>query len=264
MLGGAVATTGGNLLGQACLPVWACLCLPSVVESGRMGGVSGQVVGVGVAGEAVRTYKRRAGRVTAGQADALARLWPRYGVAVDGNPLDFAALFGRRAPVVLEIGFGMGEATAEMAHEQPDRDLLAVDVHTPGQGALLREVEQRGLTNVRVGDGDAMVLLRDMVPPASLAEVRLFFPDPWPKQRHAKRRLVSRAFADLVADRLEPGGQLHIATDWPAYAAQALSMLMAHPTLTVESGVPWRPRTRFEQLARAAGRPSYDVTAIRT
>lgn len=223
--------------------------------------MSGQVVGVGVAGEAVRTYKRRAGRVTAGQADALARLWPTYGVTVDGNPLDFAALFGRRAPVVLEIGFGMGEATAEMAQAQPDRDLLAVDVHTPGQGALLRQVEHRGLTNVRVGDGDAMVLLRDMVPPASLAEVRLFFPDPWPKQRHAKRRLVSQAFADLMADRLEPGGRLHIATDWPAYAAQVLSVLEAHPTLTVDAGVPWRPRTRFEEQGSAAGRPSYDVIA---
>jgi tRNA (guanine-N7-)-methyltransferase len=225
--------------------------------------VSGQVVGVGVAGEAVRTYKRRAGRVTAGQADALARLWPRYGIAVDGTALDLPALFGRRAPVVLEIGFGMGEATVAMAQTQQDRDLLAVDVHTPGQGALLREVEQRGLTNVRVADGDAMVLLREMVAPASLAEVRLFFPDPWPKQRHAKRRLVSRTFADLIADRLEPGGRLHLATDSHAYAERAMSMLEAHPAFAVDSVIPWRPRTRFEEQGSAAGRASYDISAIR-
>jgi tRNA (guanine-N7-)-methyltransferase len=218
---------------------------------------------VGVAGEAVRTYKRRAGRVTSGQADALTRLWPAYGVNVDGRPLDLDALFGRRAPVVLEIGFGMGEATAAMAEAQPERDLLAVDVHTPGQGALLRLVEERALINVRVGDGDAMVLLRDMLAPASLSEVRVFFPDPWPKQRHAKRRLISHPFADLVADRLAPGGSLHIATDSPAYADLALAILHAHPTLSVATATPWRPRTRFEEQGSAAGRPSYDVLAKR-
>jgi tRNA (guanine-N7-)-methyltransferase len=217
-----------------------------------------------MAGEAVRTYKRRAGRVTSGQADALTRLWPRYGVEVDGTRLDLAELFGRVAPVVLEIGFGMGEATAAMAAAQPERDLLAVDVHTPGQGALLRLVEQRALTNVRVGDGDAIVLLRDMLAPASLSEVRLFFPDPWPKRRHEKRRLVSAAFADLVADGLHAGGRLHVATDWPAYAAHARRVLAAHPLLEVDDGVPWRPRTRFEEQGSAAGRPSYDVIATRT
>lgn len=222
--------------------------------------------GVGVAGEAVRTYKRRGGRVTAGQADALTRLWPLYGVAIDGQPLDLDTLFGRTAPVVLEIGFGMGEATAAMAEAQPELNLLAVDVHTPGQGALLRLVDQRGLTNVRVGDGDAMVLLREMLAPASLSHVRVFFPDPWPKQRHEKRRLVSHPFADLVADRLGPGGSLHIATDWPAYADRALAILHAHPTLSVGPGpgVPWRPRTRFEDQGRAAGRPAYDVIATRS
>ena len=217
----------------------------------------------GVAGEAVRTFKRRGGRVTAGQADALTRLWPTYGVDVDGQPLDLDALFGRHAPVVLEIGFGMGEATAAMAEAQPERDLLAVDVHTPGQGALLRLVEQRGLTNVRVCDGDAMVLLRDMLAPGSLREVRVFFPDPWPKTRHEKRRLVNHPFADLVADRLAPGGTVHIATDWPAYADRALAVLQSHPTLRVATETPWRPPTRFEEQGSAAGRPSYDVVATR-
>ncbi len=217
----------------------------------------------GVAGEAVRTYKRRGGRVTAGQADALTRLWPEYGVNVDGQPLDLEALFGRHAPVVLEIGFGMGEATAAMAEAQPELNLLAVDVHTPGQGALLRLVEQRGLTNLRVADGDAMVLLRDMLAPGSLSEVRVFFPDPWPKTRHDKRRLVSHPFADLVADRLAPGGSLHIATDWPAYADRARGVLTGHPRFDVGAGAPWRPATRFEEQARSAGRPAEEISAIR-
>lgn len=240
---------------------------PTPSQRGRLAwedaGVTQRVVERGVAGEAVRTYKRRAGRVTAGQADALTRLWPRYGVDVDGTPLDLAAAFGRDAPVVLEIGFGMGEATAAMAAAQPERDLLAVDVHTPGQGALLRLVDQRDLTNVRVGDGDAMVLLRAMLAPGSLSEVRIFFPDPWPKQRHAKRRLVSPSFADLLADRLEPGGRLHLATDSAAYAAQARRVLSAQPRLEVVDRVPWRPRTRFEEQGSAAGRSSYDVIATR-
>ena len=219
--------------------------------------------GVGVAGEAVRTYKRRGGRVTAGQADALTRLWPTYGVDVNGQPLDLDALFGRHAPVVLEIGFGMGEATAAMAEAQPERDLLAVDVHTPGQGALLRLVEQRGLTNVRVADGDVMVLMRDMLAPGSLSEVRVFFPDPWPKTRHEKRRLVSHPFADLVADRLAPGGTVHIATDWPAYADRARGVLRDHPRFDVRAGAPWRPATRFEEQGRSAGRPAEEISAIR-
>jgi tRNA (guanine-N7-)-methyltransferase len=168
------------------------------------------------AGEAVRTYKTRRGRVTASQSDALQRLWPQYGVEVHGRPLDLPALFGRSAPVVLEIGFGMGETTARVAAEDPERDVLAVDVHTPGMGNLLKLVEAAALTNVRVADGDALVLLHERITPGTLAEVRAFFPDPWPKARHAKRRLVTTSFCDLVASRLSPGGRLHVATDWPA------------------------------------------------
>jgi tRNA (guanine-N7-)-methyltransferase len=211
----------------------------------------------------IRSYVRRAGRTTAGQAKALDALGPRFLLPYQPSPVDLAQVFGRAAPTILEIGFGMGEATAAMAEAQPDRDLLAVDVHTPGQGALLRLVEQRGLTNVRVGDGDAMVLLRDMLAPGSLSGVRVFFPDPWPKTRHEKRRLISHPFADLVADRLAPGGSVHIATDWPAYADRARAVLQAHPALMVASRVPWRPRTRFEEQGSAARRPSYDVLATR-
>ncbi|MGH8971364.1 MAG: tRNA (guanosine(46)-N7)-methyltransferase TrmB [Actinomycetes bacterium] len=210
----------------------------------------------------VRSYKRRARRLTTGQAGARSRLWQTFGVYVDGTPLDLTRLFGRDAPVVLEIGFGMGEATAAMAAAQPGLDVLAVDVHTPGQGALLRRVEDRGLTNLRVGDGDALVLLRSMLGSASLAEVRVFFPDPWPKRRHWKRRLVSPEFADLVADRLVPGGRLHVATDWRHYAVQVRAVLAEHPAYDVVVEVPWRARTCFEARGLAAGRPAHDVVAV--
>jgi tRNA (guanine-N7-)-methyltransferase len=208
--------------------------------------------------EPVRSFKRRASRVTAGQRTALDRLWPAFGVAVDSSPLDLAALFGRSAPVVLEIGFGMGEATAAMAAADPGHDVLAVDVHTPGQGNLLRLLEQAGLTNVRVADGDARQLLTDMLAPASLAGVRLFFPDPWPKSRHVKRRLLDDGFAALVADRLADGGVLHVATDMPAYARQAAAVLAALP-LMEPAETPWRPQTRFEHRGLAAGRPVQDL-----
>ncbi|MDQ1667591.1 MAG: tRNA (guanine-N7-)-methyltransferase [Actinomycetota bacterium] len=210
-----------------------------------------------------RSFKRRAGRVTPGQADALERLWPLFGVSIGQTPLDLPALFGRRAPVVLEIGFGMGEATAEMAQAQPERDLIAVDVHTPGQGALLRQVELRRLTNVRVGNGDALTLLRSMIGPDSLAEVRIFFPDPWPKARHWKRRLVDETFASLVATRLLPGGRLHLATDWSHYAEQVRRVLAGHASYDLVDDVPWRARTRFEEQGRAAGRAVHDVVAVR-
>jgi tRNA (guanine-N7-)-methyltransferase len=211
----------------------------------------------------LRSFKRRASRVTPGQADALERLWPAFGVDVDGDPLDLPALFGRTAPVVLEIGFGMGEATAEMAQAQPRLDLIAVDVHTPGQGALLRQIEVRGLSNVRVADGDASTLLRAMLTPGSLAEVRLFFPDPWPKARHWKRRLVDAQFASLVAERLTPGGRLHVATDWPHYAGQVRTVLSDQASYDLVDEVPWRPRTRFERQGIDAGRPAHDVVAVR-
>lgn len=213
--------------------------------------------------QSVRTYKRRAGRVTSTQEDALDRLWSRYGLSVDRTRPDLPTLFGRRAPVVLEIGFGMGEATAAMAQAQPERDVLAVDVHTPGHGNLLKLIEAAELTNVRLVSGDARVLLADMLPPESLSAVRVFFPDPWPKARHAKRRLVTAQFADLVADRLLDGGEVHVATDVAAYAEQARAVLAAHPDLDLCHQVPWRARTKFESRGIDAGRPAYDVAARR-
>ncbi|MDP9418254.1 MAG: tRNA (guanosine(46)-N7)-methyltransferase TrmB [Actinomycetota bacterium] len=218
---------------------------------------------------AIRTFKARRGRVTTRQQRALDELWAAYGVDAGGGLLDGAALFGRRAPLVLEIGFGMGETTAAMAAEDPDRDLLAVDVHTPGAGALLHQIGERGLTNVRVLLGDALGVLRDGLAPGSLDEVRAYFPDPWPKARHHKRRLVTPAFARLVASRLRPGGRLHCATDWAPYAEQTLAVVDAEPLLVnpyagFAPRPPWRPVTRFERQGIAKGHEVFDVIAERT
>jgi tRNA (guanine-N7-)-methyltransferase len=213
----------------------------------------------------VRSYRHRRGRMGTTSTAALERHADRV-VTVEGSPLDVPALFGRTAPLVVEIGSGMGEATAQMAAAEPDRDLLAVEVHVQGLGRLLRRIEELGLTNVRVAEGDAVVLLRDMLPADSVDELRIFFPDPWPKARHAKRRLVQASFLDLVADRLRPGGVLHIATDWAPYAAQVGSLLGAHPAFEVvhEGERPeHRPVTRFEQQGVDAGRTPYDVIARR-
>ena len=193
----------------------------------------------------------------------LDRLRPVYEVAAD-RPLDAAAVYGRAAPLVLEIGSGTGDAAAVMAAGDPSRDLLAAEVHTPGIATLLRRVETEGLRNVRVVEGDGLQVLRDALGPGSLDEVRVFFPDPWPKARHAKRRLVTPSFAALVAGRLRPGGRLHVATDWPSYAEQVLEVVGAHPDLAVVSRDRGnRPLTRFERRGVAAGRQITDVVAVR-
>lgn len=210
----------------------------------------------------VRTFTLRRGRLGPTSADALERLLPHLGVEVAGRPLDAVAVFGRSAPLVLDIGCGDGEATVALAVAEPGRDVLAVDVHTPGLAALLRRLEERHLTNVRVAEGDALIVLRDMV--RAVDEVRVLFPDPWPKTRHHKRRLVTRDFADLVASRLRPGGRLHVATDWPHYAEQVLAVVGACPQL--DGGPvprPDRPVTRFERRARKEGRAVVDVVAVR-
>lgn len=208
----------------------------------------------------IRTYKVRR-RVTTGQADALQRLLPHFGVDAT-QPFDAPAVFGRAAPLVVEIGSGMGEATAAMAAADPGRDVLAVEVHTPGLGNLLRLVEAAGLRNVRVLEADAREVLADLLPAGSLDELRIFFPDPWPKARHAKRRLVTPALLDLVASRLRPGGRLHVATDWAGYAEQVRQLVAAHPSYgPVGTDRGSRPVTRFEQRGRDAGRPVHDLVA---
>ena len=212
----------------------------------------------------IRSYVLRQGRFSRGQQRAYSELLPRFGVPHSQAFLDFEAMFGRKAPLVVEIGFGMGETTAAIAAEHPHNDYLAIEVHTPGVGSLLKQIEERGLTNIRVVQHDAAEVLRDMIPPGSLAGVHIFFPDPWPKKRHHKRRLVQPAFAALVAERLAPGGYLHFATDWLDYAQQALEVLRAVPLLenTAEGFAPRpesRPETKFERRGRRLGHAVWDL-----
>ncbi|MFG2887825.1 tRNA (guanosine(46)-N7)-methyltransferase TrmB [Streptomyces sp. NPDC048297] len=203
----------------------------------------------------IRSFQPRRSRVTTGQADALQRLWPAWGLDIDGQRvIDFAEMFGNENPVVLEIGFGMGEATAQMAAADPGTDILAVDVHTPGQGNLLGLAEHNGLSNIRVGNGDAIILLREMLRPDALDGVRVYFPDPWPKKRHHKRRLIQPEFLSLAATRLKPGAIVHCATDWEPYAEQMLEVLTAHPDFeNTQADGGFAPRPDFRPLTRFEG-----------
>ncbi|MDT3395548.1 tRNA (guanosine(46)-N7)-methyltransferase TrmB [Streptomyces sp. B1866] len=216
----------------------------------------------------IRSFRPRRGRVTPGQGEALRRLWGRWGLDIDGlRPVDLGGLFGDPdLPVVLEIGFGMGEATARMAAADPGTGILAVDVHTPGQGNLLARAERAGLSNVRVANGDAIILLREMLPPASLAGLRVYFPDPWPKKRHHKRRLIQPEFTALAASRLRPGALLHCATDWEPYAEQMLHVLSESPDFVntrPDGGYAprpdFRPLTKFEGQGLAKGHTVRDL-----
>ena len=217
----------------------------------------------------IRSYVLRQGRFSRGQQRAYEELLPRFGVAYDRKPLDLQALFGRPGRVVAEVGSGMGETTARIAAENPDIDYLAIEVHAPGVGSLLRQVEERALANVRVVRHDAVEVLRDMVPEASLAGIHVFFPDPWPKKRHHKRRLVQPEFAALARDRLQPGGYLHVATDWQEYAEHVLAVLSATPGLanTAPDFAPrpaTRPETKFERRGLKLGHGVWDVIFTRS
>ncbi len=217
---------------------------------------------------AVRSYVLRAGRMGPGQQRALSELGPRYLLPFAETTPDWDTVFGRRAPRVLEIGFGMGDGTAEVAHAQPDRDFLGIEVHPPGVGALLKLVGERGLQNVRIVQHDAVAVLRHMVAPGSLAGVHIWFPDPWPKKRHHKRRLIQPPLVALLAERLAPGGTLHCATDWQDYAQQMLAVLSAEPRLANTAAdyaprPPTRPLTRFERRGQRLGHGTWDLVFTR-
>ena len=213
---------------------------------------------------AVRSFVLRAGRIGPGQQRALAELGPRFVLPYRAAPLDFGAAFGRDAPVVLEIGFGMGDATAQIAAALPGTDFLGIEVHAPGVGALLKRIGELGLTNLRLVQHDAVEVLQRMIAPASLAGVHVYFPDPWPKKRHHKRRLLQPAFVALLAERLAPGGYLHCASDWLPYAEQMLEVLGSAPGLvnTAEGYAPrpaWRPQTKFEARGLKLGHGVWDL-----
>jgi len=214
----------------------------------------------------IRSYVIRGGRLTTGQQRALDELYPRWGVALSDAPLDFQALFGGPGDTVLEIGFGNGESTWRMARAEPNRHFVGVEVHPPGVGRLLLALEERGLENVRVHLGDAVPLLERNVADGALAEIRIYFPDPWHKKRHHKRRLVQPDFVALLARKLGPGGLLHLATDWVPYAEHMLEVLTAEPALDNVSAsgdwVPrpdWRPETKYEARGDRLGHETRDL-----
>ena len=212
----------------------------------------------------IRSFVRRAGRTTVGQARAFEQLGPQFVLPYTGALLDVAATFGRAAPTVLEIGFGMGEATAHIAALMPESNFLCCEVHDPGVGALLRRIGEQGMRNIRILQHDAVEVLATMIAPASLAGVHIFFPDPWHKLRHNKRRLVQPPLVAQLASRLAPGGYLHCATDWEPYARQMLQVLSADPHLenTVEAFAPkpqYRPLTKFENRGIKLGHGVWDI-----
>lgn len=216
----------------------------------------------------IRSFVRRAGRTTVGQARAVQDLGPRFLVPFQSTPLDLPATFGRTAPVVLEIGFGMGEATAHIAGLMPEKDFLCCEVHEPGVGALLKRIGEHGLSNIRIVQHDAVEVLNRMVVPASLSGVHVFFPDPWHKLRHNKRRLIQSPLVALLASRLKPGGYLHCATDWEPYAQQMLQVLGDEPQLknTAEGFAPkpsYRPETKFERRGLRLGHGVWDVVFVK-
>ncbi|HEX2648599.1 MAG TPA: tRNA (guanosine(46)-N7)-methyltransferase TrmB [Burkholderiales bacterium] len=207
----------------------------------------------------IRSFVLRQGRTTPAQQRALEELLPKYGISFSDRALDLKSLFGRSAPVVLEIGSGMGETTAEIALGNPHTDFIAVEVHGPGVGSLLRRIVDHNIANLRVVRHDAVEVLERMIPDGALAGIHLFFPDPWPKKRHHKRRLVQPGFAALAARKLAPGGYFHAATDWPEYALQIEEVFAASPLFAASAEEKSRPATKFERRGLARGHPVRDV-----
>ena len=212
----------------------------------------------------IRSYVLRQGRVTDAQRRACDELLPRFGIPYSRAPLDLDDTFGRAAPKILEIGFGMGETTARIAADHSQNDYLGIEVHTPGVGSLLKRTAELGLTNLRIIQHDAVEVVEHMIPTASLAGIHAFFPDPWPKKRHHKRRLIQPAFARTLALRLKPGAYLHAATDWEDYARHILEVLTAEPLLAnTADGFAQRPEhrplTKFESRGLRLGHPVWDI-----
>jgi tRNA (guanine-N7-)-methyltransferase len=209
----------------------------------------------------------RTGRITAAQQRALQELWPLYGIDFDGTPLDLSQRFGREAPCCVEIGFGNGEHLLALAARQPERNFLGIEVHRPGVGRLLLGVAEQGLSNLRIISHDAVEVFGSQLTAAALAEILVLFPDPWPKKRHHKRRLIQPEFVRLLASRLHPGGLLRLATDWQPYAQEMLATLSATAELSNASGgegydgtASERAPTRFERRGTRLGHEVFDLT----
>jgi tRNA (guanine-N7-)-methyltransferase len=238
----------------------------------------------------IRSYVLRRSHFSPAQRDAYERLMPVFGVPYSPQPLNLPSIFGRTAPTILEIGFGMGDTTAEIAAAHPERDYLGVEVHTPGVGALLKLMEARGLRNIRIIEHDVQDVLAHQLPDGYLTGIHVFFPDPWPKARHHKRRLIQQQFVTRLAQKLRVGGYLHLATDWPEYAEQMVDAVDAEPGFQRQerpqaearigaaenedkaagdsngsdlTSPLWRPRTKFEQRGLRLGHPIADIVALR-
>jgi tRNA (guanine-N7-)-methyltransferase len=212
----------------------------------------------------IRSFVTRAGRLSTGQARAIEELGPRFCIPYQKAPLDYDQTFGRHAPTIFEIGFGMGETTAKIAAGMPEKNFIGVEVHTPGVGSLLKLIGEQELSNLRLIQHDAFEVITHMIAPASLAGAHVFFPDPWHKARHNKRRLLQPPFVSLLASRIAPGGYLHCATDWQEYAEQMLEVLSAEPTLknTSDGYAPrpdYRPVTKFENRGLKLGHGVWDL-----
>ena len=219
----------------------------------------------------VRSFVLRAGRLTEGQKRALDELWPLYGIDEGKYQLDLEILFGNDQPVIMEIGFGNGDATWQMALAHPEENYLGVEVHRPGVGHLLLKLEENGIGNVRIACEDAVELIRQRIPRGSLAGVRIYFPDPWPKKRHHKRRIIQAPFIGLLAEKMQAGGILHMATDWEQYAEYMLEVM--HNSRDFENlaqdgkACPkpeWRPATKYEKRGERLGHSVFDLVFRRT
>lgn len=214
----------------------------------------------------VRSFVLRGGRLTAGQKRALDELWPRFGIEKDESLLDFKRLFGNDAPVIMEIGFGNGDATWRMAQANPAENYLGVEVHQPGIGHLLLKIQQHEIANIRLAHDDAVDFIRQRIPTGSLDGVRIYFPDPWPKKRHHKRRLIQSAFIALLASSLRPGALLHVATDWEPYAEHMLEVMRSSAgfvNLSLAGDFcdqpAWRPQTKYESRGERLGHQVRDL-----
>lgn len=214
----------------------------------------------------IKSYVKREGRMTARQSNAIERVWPTMGLEYSKQVLDLNAVFGRQAPITLEVGFGMGKSLVEMAKANPERDYIGIEVHGPGVGACLADAEEAGITNLRVFEHDAVEVLADMIPDESLDTFQLYFPDPWHKKRHHKRRIVQPEFLACLRQKLQAGGIIHMATDWENYAEHMLIELNEAPgfsnTSTTADYVPrpeWRPLTKFESRGHRLGHGVWDL-----
>ncbi len=246
---------------------------PNNISTSAEPSAAPQAAGAAPAGVAfpktIKSYVRRAGRTTTGQAKAFEDLGPRFLLNYRAEPLDATAAFGRNAPLILEIGFGMGEATAHIARVRPADNFLCCEVHEPGVGALLKRIGEQDISNIRILQHDAVEVIDHMLAPGSLDGIHIFFPDPWHKKKHNKRRLIQSPLVAKLAARLKPGGYLHCATDWQPYAEQMLEVLGQEPLLanTAEGYAPqpdYRPLTKFENRGLRLGHGVWDIVFKRS